>query len=107
MIGIQILALLFVLWMTYFSYLHYRRGEFTVYEFAFWQVLWVGLTVVVFYPRALNGILRTFSISRAFDLVVVVGIVILFGVTFRNYVLLKRMKRKIEDMIRQQALREK
>lgn len=105
MIGIQILAILFVVWMTYFSYLHYRRREFTMFEFIFWQLMWVGLTVVVVLPKSVDFILKSFSISRTFDLVVIVGIVLLFGITFRNYVLLKRTERKVEEMTRQLAIK--
>lgn len=105
MIGIQILAILFVVWMTYFSYLHYRRREFSLFEFIFWQLMWVGLTVVVVLPKSVDFILKSFSISRTFDLVVIVGIVLLFGITFRNYVLLKRTERKVEEMTRQLAMK--
>ncbi len=104
MIGIQLLAILFVLWMTYFTYLHYRRKEFTISEFAFWQVIWTSLFLVVLFPTRLQSILNLFNISRVFDLLVVGGIVILFGVTFRNYVLLRRTERQLEKLVRSLAL---
>lgn len=106
MIGIQIVAILFALWMMYFTHLHYRRHEFSRVESILWQVLWVGLVVVVVFPRSVRFILATFSISRTFDLVVIVGIVILFSVTFRNYVLLKRMEHKIEELVSHEALKQ-
>jgi len=105
MIGIQILAILFVLWMTYFSFLHYRRREFSFWEFAFWQVIWIGLAAVVVFPKSVNFLLTTLKITRAFDLIVVAGIVTLFGITFRNYVIIRRTERRIEQFIRQQALK--
>lgn len=104
MIGIQIAAILFALWMVYFTYLHFRRGEFRKIEFIFWQILWIGLIVVVLFPQSVNFLLETFSISRTFDLVVIVGIVILFGVTFRNYVIVKRIEKKVEDSVRRESL---
>lgn len=106
MIGIQIFALLFVLWMTYFSYLHYRRGEFTLFEFIFWQILWVGLAVVVVSPRSVDFLLRAFSITRAFDLIMIVGVAVLYGVIFRAYVIIRRLERRIEEFTRKEALRE-
>lgn len=106
MIGIQLVAILFVMWMTYFSYLHFRRGEFSIYEYTFWQILWIGLVIVVIYPHSVNFILNAFSISRTFDFVVIVGIMVLFGITFRNYVLMRRMERRFEDYVRQDALSE-
>ncbi len=105
MIGIQIVAILFALWMTYFTYLHFKRGEFGKVEAILWQVAWCGLVVVVIFPHSVQFILNTFSISRTFDLVVIIGIVVLFGITFRNYVILKRMERKVEDLVRTDALR--
>ncbi len=104
MIGIQIAAILFVLWMTYFSYLHFRRKEFSFTEFIFWQIIWTGLTVVVIFPKSVDFILKKFSITRTFDLIVIVGIVILFGITFRNYVLLRRTERRLEELVRKEAL---
>lgn len=104
MIGIQILAILFVIWMVYFSYLHYKRREFSRIEFILWNTLWFGLLLVVLYPTSVRFILNTFNISRTFDLVVVVAIIVLFGVTFRNYVLLKRVKSRLEELVRKNAI---
>lgn len=104
MIGIQIGAILFALWMYYFTYLHYRRREFSIYEFGFWFLLWTGLVAVVLFPNSVNFLLRAFSINRTFDFVVIVGIVVLFGITFRNYVLLRRLDRRLEQYARRDAL---
>jgi len=104
MIGIQIVAVLFALIMLYFSYLHFRRGEFKKVEFGLWLIVWLGLIMVVIYPSSVDFILETFSITRAFDFVVVVGMVVVFGVTFRNYVIVRRMEKRIENYTRQQSL---
>lgn len=104
MIGLQIVAILFALWMIYFSYLHFRRGEFNRYEFAIWEILWLGLIAIVIFPKSVQFILTTFSITRTFDLVVIVGMIILFGVTFRNYVVVKRLEKKIELTVRKDSL---
>ena len=104
MISVQILAILFVLWMTYFTFLHFRRKEFTFWEYAFWQAVWLGLAVVVIFPKSTSFITRTFGFYRALDFLTVGAIVILLGVTFRNYVLLRRLQRQLEDTIRKLAL---
>jgi hypothetical protein len=104
MIGIQILAILFVLWMTYFSFLHYRRKEFSFWEFTFWQTAWIGLAVVVIFPKTTGFITRTFGFYRALDFLTVGAIVILLGVTFRNYVLLRRLERQLQEAVRKIAL---
>lgn len=106
MIGIQILAILFALWMTYFTFLHYRRKEFNRFDALLWQVLWLGLIAVVVFPRSVTFILKTFSITRTFDLVVIVGIMALVGMTFRNYAIIKRLERRIEEDVRGDAMKE-
>lgn len=104
MIGIQIVAVLFALIMLYLSYLHFKRNEFKKTEFIFWTILWLGLILITLVPTSVNFIVNTFSFSRAFDFVVVVGIVVVFGVTFRNYIIVKRLQKKIEDYTREQSL---
>lgn len=105
MIGIQIVAIIFALFMMYFSYLHFRRREFRRVEFILWEILWLGLIGIVLFPHSVNFILSTFSINRTFDFVLVVGVVVLFGITFRNYVIIKRLTKKVEDFVRSEALK--
>ncbi len=104
MIGIQIVAILFALWMTYFTFLHFRRREFGTIEAVLWEILWTGLIAVVLFPHSLDFVLHTFRINRAFDLVTVVGIVVLYAVFFRTYVLVRRLQRRLEELVRSDAL---
>ncbi|MFH1822851.1 MAG: DUF2304 domain-containing protein [Patescibacteria group bacterium] len=106
MIGIQIVAIIFAFWMIYFTFLHFRRKEFDKKEMCLWQIVWLGLIIVVIFPRSVKFILEATSITRTFDLVVIIGMVILFGVTFRNYVISKRMEKKIEDFVRKEGLKD-
>jgi len=104
--AIQIIALLFVLWMTYFSFLHFRRHEFSLWEFAFWQVIWLGLAVVVLFPGPTEFVIEKLHFTRAFDLLTAGGILILFGASFRNYVIVRRTDRRLEELTRKIALRD-
>ena len=105
MIGLQLIAIIFALWMIYFSYLHYRRHEFKRLEFILWEILWLGLVIVVILPQSVRFLLDAFSITRTFDLVVIAGVVILFGVTFRNYVNIKRIRKQLEEVVRKESIR--
>lgn len=104
MIAIQIVAILFALWMIYFTFLHFRRGEFSKSELVIWQILWFGLVFVVIYPSSIKFLLTALNISRTFDLIVIVGIIVLYGITFRNYVIARRLERKIEQVVRDESL---
>lgn len=105
MIGLQFVAIIFALWMLYFSYLHYRRHEFNRIEFITWELLWVGLIFVVILPQSVKFFIQAFSITRTFDFVVIVGIMVLFGLTFRMYVLQNRIEKKIQQIVRDSTLK--
>lgn len=104
--AIQIIAIIFVLWMTYFSFLHYRRREFSLWEFSFWQVIWIGLAIVVLFPGPTEFLIEKLRFNRAFDLLTAGGILILFGATFRNYVIVRRTDKRLEELTRKIALRD-
>ena len=49
-LGIQVVGLFFAGFMTYFSFLHFKRKEFTPKEFTFWLVLWIVFAGVAIFP---------------------------------------------------------
>lgn len=103
-IGIQILAIIFALWMAYFTHLHFKRQELHRIEHIFWQALWIGLIGVVIFPKSINFALETLRINSTFDFVLVVGVTILFAIVFHNYITLKRLEKKFEELIRSDSL---
>jgi len=106
MIGIQIIAIIFAFWMIYFTFLHFRRKEFDKKELFSWQILWLGLIIVVLFPGSVKFVLEATSITRTFDLVVIIAIVVLLGITFRNYVVIKRLEKLIEEFVRKESVKD-
>lgn len=106
MIGIQILAFIFALFMMYLTLLHYRRREFRRGELYGWYALWFGLVVIVLFPHLLDFALRAFRITRTFDVIVIISTAIVFGLLFRNYVVTNRLQRTVEEFTRALALRD-
>ena len=104
MIAIQITAVLFAILMVYLTVLHYHRKEFTVSECIVWLVIWGGLIVVVIFPTSVSFLLDPLKIRSTFDFILVAAIVVLFANTFRQTVALRRINRKLEALIREDAL---
>lgn len=104
MIGVQILGILFVLIMTYFTFLHYKRKEISIVEYAMWQALWLGMLVIVIIPGKMSFLLQTFKFIRLLDFVTIAGMAVLFGIIFRNYVIINRLEKRIERFIRDHAI---
>ena len=100
-IGVQIVGILFGLFMVYYIFLHFKRKELKASEFGFWLVLWVLFTLVVFFPAILEPLRKAVGFVRVMDMLVVFGFIFLIGLTFYNYITLRKNQKKIEDVVRE------
>jgi hypothetical protein len=92
--------------MAYLSYVGFRRRQFGLGGFIFWEIVWAGLAVVSVAPGLFQPLARTFRVARLLDLVVVVGMLVLGAVTYQNYVTVQRLRRQVERLVRELALSE-
>ncbi len=104
--AVQLLAFAFAVAMGYISYVGFRRRQFGLGGFVFWEVIWAGLVVVSLFPGIFQPLTQTFRVARLMDLVVVVGMLVLGAVTYRSYVIVQRLQRQLERLVREQALTE-
>lgn len=104
--AVQLLACAFALAMGYLSYVGFRRRQFGVGGFIFWEVIWAGLVLVSLAPGLFQPLARTFRVARLMDLVVVVGMLVLGAVTYQNFVTVQRLRRQVERLVRELALAE-
>jgi len=102
--GVQILGIIFGFFMIYFSFLHFKRGEFNLYQLIIWETLWFGFSAAVIFPDKINIFTERLGITRAFDLFAIVAFIVVLSLSFHNYVLLARLEKKIEKQVRDQAL---
>lgn len=106
-IGIQIIAIVFALIMIYFAYLHYCRGELSLTENISWWIIWVVTILIVIFPDILRNFSQKIFITRAFDLMVVAGFIVVITLSFKVYIKVKRLEKKIEEFTRNDALGKK
>jgi len=107
MITIQIVGLLFGLFMIYYTFLSLKRKEFRKGEFAVWAVMWLLFLLVTLFPEILNPIIKTLQVSRRLDFLIIVGFLFLIGLGFSTYILSRKNRKKIEDIVRKIALEKK
>ncbi len=105
-LGLQIIAIIFSLVMLYFAYLHYRRGEINGLEILFWFVAWIVAILVALFPGIFRAFSATIAISRAFDLAMIGGFILVIPLTYMAYVRTKKLEKKFEEVIRQNALKD-
>lgn len=106
-LGIQILGTLFGLFMLYYSFLHFKRREFTVKEFSFWMILWVLFIYVALFPDSLDLIVKQLNLVRTMDLFIIMGFMTLIAMFFYTYTLVRINQKKLEKIVRQVAKKKK
>ncbi len=104
-LGLQFLAVVFGLVMIYFAYVNFRRGEIGRIEMAIWAAAWVGAIIIVLFPDTLRNIAETFFISRLLDLLIMGGFVLVIVMVSLAYIRTKRIEKKLEELIRREALK--
>ena len=103
-LGIQIAGFLFGLFMIYYSFLNYKRKEFTVKEFMFWTLLWVLFILVALFPFLLDPIVKYFGFFRVLDVLIVSGFLFLILAVFYTYTLTRKTQKQVETVVRQIAI---
>ena len=106
MTKIQFLTLIFALVQCYFTFLHFKRKEFTIRECLGWLLVWVALALVALFPSEFTIFSGSLGTIRSLDLFTILGFFLVLSITFYTYVELDRLRRKLEKMVRDNALKE-
>jgi hypothetical protein len=106
-LGIQILGALFGLAMLYFTFLNYKRREFTLTEWGFWTILASLFAIVAIFPALLNPVVESLSLARTMDLFIILGFMFLIAAMFYTYTLVRGTQKKTEEIVRKIALERK
>ena len=106
-LGIQIAGILFGLLLMYYSFLNYKRKEFSINEFIFWSLLWLVFIIVAIFPSVLDPLSKTLNFARTFDLLVISGFLFLMLTVFYTYIITRHNQRKLEAVVREMAIRKK
>lgn len=104
-IWIQILGIIFGMTMLYFTFVKRKRQELSIEEMWLWFSGWGILILLALWPSILDPIIGPLNFHRRLDFFVVVGFFVLLGLVFYNYSVVKKMERKLEVYVRQEALK--
>jgi len=106
-LGIQILGILFGFFMMYYTFLQHKRNEFTIKEYSFWFLFWASFVIVTLFPQILDPLLQTFSIARTLDFFIIAGFLFLTFIIFYTYTIVRKNQRKLEEIVRNIAIKRK
>ncbi len=103
-LGVQIIGVLFALFMLYLTFLHKKRKEFRTAEYVLWVIFWLAFMFISLFPTSLNFIVVTLHISRTLDLLVIGGFLFVILVSFYTYSITRKTQNKVEELVRKIAV---
>ena len=106
-LGVQILGVLFAIFMIYITFLHQKRNEFNAKEYLFWITSWALLLVITIFPKILTPFVSGLQLHRTMDLLTILGFLCVIGLLFNNYTQIKKTDKKIEKVVRKVAFQTK
>jgi hypothetical protein len=103
-IGVQIIGIIFGLFMVYLSFLHYKRKEFNKLQFLIWEIIWICFLFIAFFPNIISGVTKKLGFIRVMDFLTITGFIFIALLTFYNYSSLNKIKKSLEQKVRKEAL---
>lgn len=103
---IQIIIVIFILFVISRVYLRFRDKSITLVEFILWNLLWLGIGVVILLPQTTSLLAKILGVGRGVDAVIYLAIIILFYGLFRLYVKLEFIEHEITQIVRKLSLRD-
>ncbi len=103
-IGIQLMAIIFILIMIYLTFLYYKKSHYSAASLSLWMAVWLGALLLVLFPETLYGIMETLKIERTVDFFVISGFMFFTVLIFYLYNAVKQMQRKMERLVRKIAI---
>ncbi len=107
MILLQFISLLFGLFMIYMARIHLMKQHIQAAEFYGWTIVWIIFIFLAIFPQSISGVAQTLKITRVFDLLVILAMMALVYLTFNNRIHCRKIERKMEKIIRKNAIDEK
>ena len=104
-LGIQIAGILFGLFMIYYTFLIFKRREFTRTEFSLLSVFWALFIFIAAFPYLLAPIVKSFGFLRALDLLVISGFIFLIASIFYTYTITRKNQKQLETVVREIAIK--
>ena len=103
----QYLIIIFALFAMSRVVLRFKDNKFTIAEFIFWDLIWLAVVIVGFFPQITSIVADFVGIGRGIDVFVYAGIILLFYLVYRIYVKLETIEQEITKVVREVALKTK
>lgn len=105
MITIQFIGVMIGLAAIHISYIYYKRANFTKKEVVLWSSIWLAFIFVSILPNSVTPLVGLLGLQRPMDLIMIAAFIVLFALTFHNYIVNRRMEDQLEKLVRTLAIK--
>lgn len=103
----QVLTTLFCVIMIVKGISRFKRNERTVKELIVWIIIWGGIGLFSFYPAIIDMVARFFGVKSGAVGFLAIWLIFLTYALFRTFFVVENMEKKLIELARKVALREK
>mgnify|MGYP001578350442 FL=1 len=103
LLGIQLIGIIFGIFMLYLTFLNYKQDKFTSKEWLAWNGMWIIFFAITLFPSLLNPILETLNLYRAMDFYISLGFLFFILIIFYVYTITRTNQQKLELIVRKLA----
>lgn len=104
---IQILIVLFIVYVFGRMLKKFRKGELSRREFIWWAILWSVIITATLLPKTTDIVANFLGVGRGYDLSVYISIIILFYLMFRMMIKIDQIDRNITKIVRKISISDK
>jgi hypothetical protein len=104
-IGLQIIALVFSLFMIYLALLNYKKGDIEKREMYIWYAIWIFTIFIIIFPNRLQRFAMLYF-ARTFDMMVAGGFILVIYMATQSYLSSRKTEKRIEELVRKEALKD-
>lgn len=106
-LGTQVAGVLVMVFLLYMTFLYYKKNIYTRNEFLFWCAAWLGGALLLIFPDWFTTVAHQLKFVRATDLYMAIAIAFFAVITFLNYTKVRNQERKVEELVRNVAIRKR
>lgn len=99
--GMQVVGVIFVLVMSYFTYLYYKRKDYPRTDYIMWMLIWLTFLILVLFPYSTQIVLQPMGLAMNMHLYTIAGFMVAYAILFYQHDLLRKNEAKIGKLVRE------
>ncbi len=104
---IQVLVMIFAVYLIIKVIFNFKREKISLGEFIFWEILWILLIVLAAFPGNFNVLAEKIGVSSIFNLIIYISIILLFFLVYKLYTKSEEQREEITKLVREITLEKK